>query len=46
MVFTVFKVRMNPKAFEDAMTAPVILNDFFFCRSKATLENCVAVSEL
>ena len=43
MVFTIFKVRMNPNVFEDAVTAPVI---FFSCRSKAALENCVAVSEL
>ena len=46
MVFTIFKVRMNPNVFEDAVTAPVIYMKFFSCRSKAALENCVAVSEL
>ena len=47
MVFTIYKARMNPKAFEDAVTATVILNEVFFsCRSKVALENSVAVSEL
>ena len=48
MVFTIFKVKMNPKAFEDVVTAPVILSELLFLVIvyKADLEHCVAVREL